>query len=185
MVRRKKRPKRRGYVRRSRAAPKTGWSLRELAALTGISPRTVRLYLHSGVMPRPPFKGAATRYQRRQLLWLCAIRRLRTSENLELQAIRTRLNALTAPQLEAFVVQSLTPGKLAAALGVQPAPAVGARSAPPPALATGAGWIEATPRWRRLELALGLELHLREDASPQVIALAERVAAATRGGAAS
>jgi len=28
-------------------------------------------------------------------------------------------------------------------------------------------------RWTRLELAVGLELHLREDASPRVVALAQ------------
>jgi DNA-binding transcriptional MerR regulator len=171
---RKKRRKRRGYVRRSRAAPKTGWSLRELAALAGVSPRTVRLYLHHQLLPRPAFKGSATRYQRRQLLWLCAIRQLRQTEKLELKAIRTRLNALSAPELEAFVAKQRTGGELAAALGVHPpAPAIAAISAP----SSGA----RTPRWSRIELALGLELHLREDASASVLELAERLAGLARG----
>jgi DNA-binding transcriptional MerR regulator len=179
-TRRKKRPKRPGYVRRSRAAPKTGWSLRELAALAGVSARTVRLYLHSEVLPRPPFKGSATRYQRRELLRLCAIRHLRSTEKLELKAIRARLNALTAPELEALVVRSLPAGKLAAALGVQPAPPAAANAAAPAGAPSSSGWIAPAPRWRRIELALGLELHLRDDASARVLELAERMAALAR-----
>src|SRR5687768_15865926 len=89
--RRKRRPKRRGYVRPSRAAPKAGWSLRQLAQLGGIAPRTLRVYLQRGVLPRPPFRGSATRYERRQVLWLCAIRHLLGTERLTLAAIRTRL----------------------------------------------------------------------------------------------
>src|SRR5450432_1399245 len=73
--RKKRRPKRRGYVRPSRAKPKTGWTLGELAGLGGIAARTIRAYLRQGVLPRPPFMGSATRYQRRQLVWLLAIRR--------------------------------------------------------------------------------------------------------------
>jgi len=36
-------------VRPSRAKPKTGWSLRELANLSGVAGRTIRLYLQRGV----------------------------------------------------------------------------------------------------------------------------------------
>src|SRR5690349_2160228 len=85
----RKRPKP-GYVRPSRARAKTGWSLSELAALTGVAPRTLRLYLQRGVLPRPPFAGTATRYQRRELLWLLATRRLLETEKLSLAEIRAR-----------------------------------------------------------------------------------------------
>lgn len=165
--RRKKRPKRRGYVRPSRAAKKTGWSLRELALLTGVSARAIRSYLQRGVLPRPAFAASATRYQRRQLLWLCAIRRLRESEQLGLDAIRARLNALPAPELEALALRELQPGKLADALGVHVAAPAPAASATPP--------LPDAARWRRIELALGLELHVREDASAQVLDLARGV----------
>jgi DNA-binding transcriptional MerR regulator len=171
---RRKKPKRRGYVRPSRARKKTGWSLRELAELSGVSARTVRSYLQRGVLPRPPFAGSATRYQRRQLLWLCGIRRLLTGEQLTLDAIRARLNALSAPELEVFATGNLPPGKLADALGVRVQQPV---SPPPGALVSNA--IEPTlpdaARWRRIELALGLELHVREDASAQVLEMARGV----------
>jgi hypothetical protein len=97
----------------------------------------------------------------------------------------TRLNALTAAALEAFVMQHVTtPGtnaKLAAELGVQAptlAPITAASSSLP---ANGGARIAPTPRWRRVELALGLELHLREDASAPVLELAERLFALARG----
>jgi DNA-binding transcriptional MerR regulator len=161
-----KKPKRRGYVRRSRARPKVGWSLRELARLTGISPRTLRLYLQKQVLPRAPFSGSATRYQRRHLLSLLAIRRLRTREGLDLAAIRTRLAALPAPELETFATEDIPQGPLAEALGLRPAPPP--RNEPAPVM-------PRVPRWARLELALGLELHVRDDASGQVLELVRRV----------
>jgi DNA-binding transcriptional MerR regulator len=121
--------------------------------------------------------GSATRYQPRHLVWLLAIRRLLTTERLTIATIRTRLQALSAPELEAFATENLPAGPLAAALGI--------RSATPPAAptplvtngATGGLSSPHAPRWARLELALGLELHVRDDASPQVLELARRLRA--------
>lgn len=174
---RRRKPKRRGYVRPSRAKPKTGWSLRQLSGLTGIAVRTIRLYLQRQVLPRPPFKASATRYERRELLYLLAIRRLRVTERLSLAAIRARLQTLSPPELEEFATESLPPGPLADALGIQ--------HAAPPAVRTPSGLglapfdrsasSSVIPRWSRIELALGLELHVRDDASPRVVELAARV----------
>lgn len=179
MPRRKKRPKRRGYVRPSRAKPKTGWSLRELAQLCSIAPRTVRLYLQRGVLPRPPFMGSATRYQARHLVWLLAIRRLRTTERLGISAIRTRLQALSAPELETFATANLPGGHVADALGIRPATLPAGPAPPPFSLVTsaGSGGLPSphVPRWARIELALGLELHVRDDASTRVLELARRL----------
>ena len=179
MRRRKRRPKRRGYVRPSRAKPKTGWSLRELAALSGVAGRTIRLYLQRGVMPRPRFMGSATRYHFDQLMWLLAIRRLRTAERLTLSAIRARLQALTASELQAFATEDVPAGRLAGVLGVQPAtpPAV---STPPmhtllQPVETDGGSSSPLPRWARFELALGLEMHVRDDVGAPVLELARRL----------
>lgn len=178
--RRKRRPKRRGYVRPSRAAQKAGYSLRQLA------PRTLRVYLQRGVLPRPPFKGSATRYGRRQVLWLCAIRYLLATERLTLAAIRTRLNALPAPELESFAIQHAPPGKLAEALGIHSPAApvgpawpavVGNGGAAGPDVGSGSSSAFHVAGWRRVELALGLELHVRDDASVDVRELAQRVRA--------
>jgi hypothetical protein len=168
----KKKPKRRGYVRPSRAKPKTGWTLRELAGLVRIAPRTLRLYLKSGVVPVPPFKGAATRYQRPHLLRLVAARRLMATQKQSLASVYKRLQALSAAELESLATNGLPPGPLATALGVQPAPAATVSASPTIAIGAVAGGI---PRWTRLELALGLELHLRDDSSPQVLELARRL----------
>ena len=172
MPRRKKKPKRRGYVRPSRAKPKAGWSLRELSALTGVAARSIRLYLQRELLPRPPFMASATRYHRSQLVWLLAIRRLRAAEKLTLAAIRTRLLALSAPELEAFATASLPPGALADALGVRPTTAAPSTT---PSGASGLRLSPHLPRWARIELALGLELHVREDASERVLDLARRL----------
>jgi DNA-binding transcriptional MerR regulator len=159
----------RGYVRPSRAKPKTGWTLAQLAQLSGLTARAIRVYLDRGLLPRPRFKGPATRYDRTQLVWLLGIRRLRTTERLQLREIATRLRALSAPELEAFATAGLAEAPsnaTAAALGILPvAPSV----AKPEAMAAH------EPRWARIELALGLELHLCDGASPHVLELARRV----------
>jgi len=183
MRHRRKRPKKRGYVRPSRAEPKAGWSRAQLAQLSGVSARAIRDYLERGLLPRPRFKGPATRYGRTQLVWLLALRRVRTSEGLPLATISTRLRALSAADLEAVAMAGLAAGSAsnatAAALGVASTGAPSSASAPATAtsVAAAASGTNAThwPRWARVELALGLELHVSEDASPRVQELARRV----------
>jgi len=169
---RMKKPKRRGYVRPSRAKPKPGWSLRELATLVGLAPRSLKRYLESGVLSKPAFKGPATRYQRLHLVRLVVARALMTTERLSLTAVRSRLQSLSSAELDVLAANAVPPGPLATALGLPPpAPSL------PDASAAGSavtGFVVA-PRWTRLELALGLELHLREDASPQVTDMARRI----------
>lgn len=168
---RKRRPRR--GPRKSRAKPKTGWTLPQLARLAGVTLRTARHYFEQEVVPRPIFRGSATRYDRRHLLWLVAVRRLRAQEQLGLAQIKTRITGFTTQQLESFVTADLPAGELATALGVAPKPVVHQFATPraiiPP--------IEVTPdrRWTRLELAVGLELHVRDDVTTPVIELAKRV----------
>ncbi len=118
------------------------------------------------MLPSVSFRGSATRYQREHLLALLAIQRLRATHGRDLDDIRARLAAFTPAELETVAAQDLAPGPLADALGLQPRPAPAAPAQPP---------LVNIPRWQRLELALGLELHLREDASAQVIELSRRV----------
>ena len=168
---RRRKPKRRGYVRPSRAKVKTGWTLRQLAELSCVPIRTIRHYLREGVLPRPPFRGTATRYQHAHLAHLVAVRRLRTSR-LSLTEIRTRLAAIGPDEIEAMAIEGLPAGPLATALGVEPvqAPNTAARN-----MNIGVIAPLVAPRWARIELALGLELHVRDDASPNVLALAQRL----------
>jgi DNA-binding transcriptional MerR regulator len=181
MPRHQRKPKPRGYVRRSRAKPKTGWSLQQLAQLTSSNARTVRSYLQHGVLPRPAFRGSATRYQRPQLLGLLAILRLRRQEKLSLNAIRKRLTALAASELEAFATEALPAGAVRQALGLAPVPVQDAFAALPPQGAPPSSDADVLSlhmrRWGRIELALGLELHVRDDSSPEVLGLARRLRA--------
>jgi hypothetical protein len=85
---------------------------------------------------------------------------------------------LRRPGLEAFATESLPPGKLADALGIRSAMS-------PPVTATAAGLDYASdrrnrssphlPRWARVERALGLELHVRDDTSARVLDLGRRL----------
>ena len=147
--------------------------------MSGVAARTIQFYLQRGVLPRPPFKGSATRYERHHLIWLLAIRRLRTSQRLALATIRTRLEALSSPELEAFATEHLPPGPMAEVLGVRSALPTARAAVPALSLGTnvvdGVSFAPHLPRWSRVELALGLELHFRDDASPHVAELAKRV----------
>jgi hypothetical protein len=121
-------------------------------------------------MPRAPFRGSATRYDRRQLLWLLALRQLRKAERLPLTKIRARLQELSPSELETLATRDIAPGPLADALGIHPEPPL---AAPPASLAEVMR--AQLPRWSRVELALGLELHVRDGASPQTLELARRI----------
>ena len=172
---RRRKRKRRGYVRPSRATPKQGWSLRDLSALSGVSARNIRAYLQREVVPRATFHASATRYDRRQLLWLLALRRLRVNERLSLARIRSRLEALSPSELEALATQGLTPGALADALGVVVPASTPALSSSAMVPSPADALRPPLPRWTRVELALGLELHVRDDASAPTLELAQRI----------
>jgi hypothetical protein len=112
--------------------------------------------LQRGLLPRPPFLGSATHYQRRQLIWLLAIRRRLVTDKLTLEQSRTRLKALSPAEIETFATELLRPGAIADALGVRP-PAGGEDGAVGSGAESTGGAIAAgpLPRWPRVELALG------------------------------
>jgi hypothetical protein len=82
---------------------------------------------------------------------------------------------MSGERVEAMAREACPPGVAAEALGLGPASAVaGAPNASSldaelPAGGPGVG------RWTRFELGLGLELGVREDASPEIRALAARI----------
>lgn len=78
------------------------YTLAELARLADVTPRTVRYYVHQGLLPSPHAAGPATRYGDRHLLRLRLIRRLQR-EHLPLAEIRTRLERMSDEDLEAAV----------------------------------------------------------------------------------
>jgi DNA-binding transcriptional MerR regulator len=171
----------RARAKRSRPktpAPKTGWLIAELAALSETPIRTLRYYVEQRLLRPSEFRGTATRYQRRELLRLFAILRLQSETKLTLSEIRAQLDALGEPELTAWLLARPLPPTVAALLGTGTTDAATAQGASG-ASATTEGALEhaLVETWQRMWLAPGLELLLRSDASPEVRAAAHRICA--------
>lgn len=107
------------------------------------SARAVRFYVANGLLDRPEGAGTAATYGYRHLLQLLSIK-IRQREGQTLDAIRQEMREVTGDSLERRVAQSLAP-----ALSLQVDPIVPRE-----------GGIAA---WRRLSIADGIEVHVRED----------------------
>jgi DNA-binding transcriptional MerR regulator len=143
--------------RRLRTPLPEGFLLGELAALAGVRPRSVRYYVERDLLPRPEFRGTATRYTREHLLRIFAIQKLQREEHIDLDEIRMRLAAMSPADLEKYA---------------PPAPAthVAGPGLTPPAAPT-----YASESWERVALLPGLELCVRADASPLVRRLVQEI----------
>jgi DNA-binding transcriptional MerR regulator len=142
----------------SRSAP---WNARGLAAhaaalvdSAGMKPtnasaratpsaRAVRFYVANGLLDRPEGAGTAATYGYRHLLQLLAIK-IRQREGQTLDAIKREMRDVTGDALERRIAASLAP-----ALSLQMNP-----------LIPRDGGIAS---WRRLPIADGLEVNVRED----------------------
>lgn len=127
------------------------------------SARAIRFYVANGLLDHPEGKGTAATYHYRHLLQLLAIK-IRQREGQTLDVIKGELAELHGDQLERRVASSLGP-----------------------ALGTGADLQvrhddDAPSMWRRLTVADGIELHVREDSAAArpstMIAIRESVRAA-------
>ena len=163
----------------SRQAP---WNARGLAAqvtalvdAAGVRPtnasaraapsaRSVRFYVANGLLERPEGKGTAATYNYRHFLQLLAIK-IRQREGITLDIIKREMKELTGDALERRVASSL-----AAALG---ATVETRRQATDD---------DVTASWRRVPVADGVELHVRDDSPASrdeaVVAMREAVRAA-------
>ncbi|MCU0616124.1 MAG: helix-turn-helix domain-containing protein [Gemmatimonadaceae bacterium] len=112
------------------------------------SARAVRFYVANGLLDRPEGAGTAATYGYRHLLQLLAIK-IRQREGQTLDAIKDEMRQVTGDALERRVAQSLLP---ALSLGTATA-----------AMTTNDA--EASVTWRRLTIADGVEVHVR-DGSP-------------------
>ncbi len=106
------------------------------------SARAVRFYVANGLLDRPEGAGTAATYGYRHLLQLLAIK-IRQREGQTLDAIRQEMREVTGDALERRVAQSLAP-----ALTLQMDPIV-----PRDGIAS----------WRRLPIADGIEVNVRDD----------------------
>jgi DNA-binding transcriptional MerR regulator len=144
----------------SRQAP---WNARGLAAhvtalvdAAGVRPtnasarqapsaRSIRFYVANGLLERPEGTGTAATYNYRHFLQLLAIK-IRQREGATLDVIKSEMKDVTGDSLERRVASSL-----AAALGATVETRRQAADDAEPAI------------WRRLMVADGVELHVRED----------------------
>ncbi len=127
------------------------------------SARAVRFYVASGLLDRPEGAGTAATYNYRHFLQLLAIK-IRQREGATLATIKREMKEFAGDALERRVATSLAP-----ALGHGADVAVQHDDDP-------------APVWRRITVADGIELHVREDTpaarDAAIVAMREAVRAA-------
>jgi DNA-binding transcriptional MerR regulator len=111
-----------------------------------LSARAVRFYVSNGLLDRPDGKGTAATYGYRHLLQLLAIK-IRQREGQTLGVIKREFAEVTGDALERRVALALAP-----ALRVQADVTVLSDDAP-------------QASWRRVPVADGIELHVRDDSA--------------------
>lgn len=109
------------------------------------SARSIRFYVANGLLERPEGTGTAATYNYRHFLQLLAIK-IRQREGFTLDVIKTEMKDVTGDALERRVASSL-----AAALGATVETRRQATDDDPSA------------SWRRVAVADGVELHVRDD----------------------
>jgi DNA-binding transcriptional MerR regulator len=128
------------------------------------SARSIRFYVANGLLARPEGTGTAATYNYRHFLQLLAIK-IRQREGVTLDVIKKEMAEFTGDALERRVAASL-----AASLGAT----VETRRQPVDD--------ESPPSWRRVNVADGVELHVRDDSpaarDDAVVAMREAVRAA-------
>ncbi len=127
------------------------------------SARSVRFYVANGLLDRPEGAGTAATYNYRHFLQLLAIK-IRQREGQTLDSIKQEMRDVTGDALERRIAQSLAP-----ALGASADVAVAHDDDRPLS-------------WRRVPVAEGIELHVRDDTpaarEEAVVAMREAVRAA-------
>ncbi len=107
------------------------------------SARAVRFYVANGLLDRPEGAGTAATYGYRHLLQLLSIK-IRQREGQTLDAIRQEMREVTGDSLERRVAQSLAP-----ALSLHMDQLIPREA--------------GVATWRRLPIADGIEIHVRDD----------------------
>ena len=129
------------------------------------SARSIRFYVANGLLDRPEGTGTAATYNYRHFLQLLAIK-IRQREGVTLDAIKSELKELTGDALERRVATAL-----ATTMGSTPMD-VRART----------GDDDQPLSWRRVPVADGVEIHVRDDSpaarDEALVAMREAVRAA-------
>jgi DNA-binding transcriptional MerR regulator len=137
---------------RTDESPSGGYTIDQLAKEAGITIRAIRHYVTLGLLPPRSTGYWFFHYEESFRQRLLAIVRLRRNKH-RIPAIRAKLAAAT-------------PADVAALAGLVP------RRQEHGAICE---------RWERISLRAGLELHLRSDAAPDVVAFARQIEALGRG----
>ena len=153
-------------------APRDGFLLADVARLTAVPLRTLRDYVRRGLLHYSERRGTITRYPRSEVVRLLGALRLKTRTKGTWVEIKRRVDAMSPPDLERWLVeQGLVPG-VAAELGI----ALLARvPEPEPSPRSTLSLQRADTHWQRTELLPGLELLLSASASPAVKRAAQRI----------
>ena len=147
----------------------TTYKLEDLAREAGVAARTVRYYVQRGLLPPPEFRGRDTTYGVEHLLRLRAVKRLQEA-HLPLDEIQARLEGASHAELE-----KLAGAEVTIAVPLPPVEVEGSHPyrSPPRRRPPDPGPEGET--WRRLELAPGVELHVRADAGPEARRVAREI----------
>jgi DNA-binding transcriptional MerR regulator len=81
-----------------------GYTIRDLARLAAVTPRTIRYYVAQGLLPPPVTHGPATRYEESHLARLRLVRRLQR-RHLPLAEIRRQVEALGDADIQAALAE--------------------------------------------------------------------------------
>ena len=173
------------------------YTLTELAALAGLTPRTVRYYLSQGLLAVDATPGPGPKYDDAHLARLRLIKRLQR-EHLPLAEIRGRIGDLDDHTVVAIAsepeppppsdsaldyVRRVSGPRLALAEFRPPAPPSERPSTPPAVYEPPPAYTTTTtppPRlersqWERIELAPDVELHVRRPLSRSVAKQVDRL----------
>ncbi len=181
------------------SGPVSGLTIDELAEQAGVPIRTVRYYIAEGLLPGPGTRGKGALYSGEQLSRLLLIRRL-TERHMPLAEIREVLAGLGPGEARALLQQEDRRAATLRSAARSPAPkeyisallesareargglSKAARAPEPPAVVpqTMRPPLTEPPgeTWERVELAPGLELHVRADAKQHLRPLIARIRAA-------
>jgi DNA-binding transcriptional MerR regulator len=127
------------------------------------SARAIRFYVASGLLDRPEGTGTSATYNYRHLLQLLSIK-IRQRDGQTLDIIKREMTEVSGDALERRVAQSLGTALHSGSVDVVPHDA------------------DEPPLWRRVPVADGIELHVRDDSlaarDDTVLAMREAVRAA-------
>jgi Ca-activated chloride channel family protein len=180
-------------------------SIEELAEQARVSPRTVRYYISEGLLPGPGARGKLASYGDNHLARLLLIRRL-LDQGMPLAEVKRVTGTLSATEVRGLLreeheraatleraAETSSPREYVSELlrqararrqpaspGPRATPGMGLFAHKSPAPMPSGGATSAPVAWERIELAPGVELHLRADVAPRVQPLLDRIAALLR-----